>query len=865
MKTGIKIIQVKRQVIILLSCLFFQQMAFTQVVLPVFHDSIFSTYYQQRYSLFKDLPQTKGDIVFLGNSIADGSEWYELFNDKKIKNRGISGDVTAGVIHRLDEVVNRKPSKIFLLIGTNDLARGIKPDSIIKNILLIANYAKQTSPATRLYVQSILPVNNVFGKFSSHTSNTDAILTLNNSLNKLAATNNFTFINLYPFFLNTNGRMDTRYSNDGLHLLGEGYLLWKHIIYPYVYDMQEKPALIPMPLQVKWNKGFFSLYKCKSIVVTDNALMKEAGELKSLFAQNGLQASVSSKAGKEELHTELQFDRGNVSHLSDEAYTLNVSDKKILITAKTSHGIFNGIQTLRQLMRDGVMIDACEITDQPAFAWRGYMIDVGRNYMSMPLLKQQIDVMAQYKLNIFHFHPTEDIAWRIAIKQYPQLTAPETMFRNKGMYYTEAEIKELIAYCKERYITFVPEIDMPGHSAAFKRAMKTDMQSDSGLVFVKNILKEFCETYDVPYIHIGADEVKITNKNFVPEVTAYIESFGKKVIGWQPGGNFTNSTIRQLWMDDNAHLASNNDIQFIDSRHLYLNHIDPLEAVTTIYNRKIADKEKGDAATLGGIICMWPDRAVAKEEDVFRMNPVYPGMLAFAERSWRGGGQSGWIANIDDGDKIGFIDFENRLLENQHLYFSDKIFKYAKQSNLVWKLYGPYNNNGDVTKTYLPETKNWNAATAKVFKEVNGGTIVLRHWWAPLIKGAIDNAEDSTTIYATTKIWCDEEGVKDFWIGFNNISRSPATDSPLKDEWNNKGSAVWVNGKLIAPPAWVRPGQKGNSEIPLIDEGYEYRSPTKIFLKKGSNDVLIKVPIGTFKGKDWQNPVKWMFTFVEVK
>ena len=108
----------------------------------------------------------------------------------------------------------------------------------------------------------------------------------------------------------------------------------------------------------------------------------------------------------------------------------------------------------------------------------------------MPLLKQQIDVMAMYKLNIFHFHPTEDIAWRIAIKKYPQLTAPEHMQRNKGMYYTEAEIKELIAYCKERYITFVPEIDMPGHSAAFKRAMKVDMQSDSGMVYVKNILKE---------------------------------------------------------------------------------------------------------------------------------------------------------------------------------------------------------------------------------------------------------------------------------------------------------------------------------------------------------------------------------------
>jgi N-acetyl-beta-hexosaminidase len=173
-------------------------------------------------------------------------------------------------------------------------------------------------------------------------------------------------------------------------------------------------------------------------------------------------------------------------------------------------------------------VNACTITDWPAFSWRGYMIDVGRNYMEMNLLKQQIDVMAAYKLNVFHFHATEDIAWRIAIKQYPQLTSPEFMLRNKGMYYSEDEIKELIAYCKERHITFVPEIDMPGHSAAFKRAMGVDMQSDSGIVILKNILKEFCTTYDVDYIHIGADEVKITNKNFVPEITNYIESFGKK-------------------------------------------------------------------------------------------------------------------------------------------------------------------------------------------------------------------------------------------------------------------------------------------------------------------------------------------------
>jgi hexosaminidase len=437
--------------------------------------------------------------------------------------------------------------------------------------------------------------------------------------------------------------------------------------------------------------------------------------------------------------------------------------------------------------------------------------------------------------------------------------------RDKGLYYTEADIKELIAFCKERSITFVPEIDMPGHSAAFKRAMKTDMQSDSGLMYVKNILKEFCQTYDVPYLHIGADEVKIKNKNFIPDVTAYVQSFGKKVIGWEPGGNFSDNTIRQLWMDDNGHASTNSHIQFIDSRHLYLNHMDPLEAVVTIFNRKIANKDKGDNAYLGGTICMWHDRAVANENDVQKMNPVYPAILAFGERTWRGGGYEGWVANIGEPSvktTNEFVEFEKRLLDHRQQYFLQLPFPYTRQSTTVWKLYGPFNNDGDLSRQFEPQNKNFDADKASPALQIVGGTIVLRHWWYPLIKGAIKEPTENTTWYATTKIWSDENTVQNFWIGFNNLSRSPATDSPPKDAWDEHQSSVWVNGKLIAPPLWKRGGQKGNSEIPLIDEGYEYRAPTKLLLRKGWNEVLIKSPVGSFKGKGWQNPVKWMFTFV---
>jgi len=811
----------------------------SQIVLPTYPDSIFTTYYHQRYSLFKSmpnagtslssdggyLPDSKRDIIFLGNSINDGSEWYELFNDIRVKNRGISGDMASGIIHRIKEVTNRKPAKVFLMIGINDLGRGVTPDSVVRNILLINDYILQESPSTKVYIESILPVNASFGKFPGQVSKGAQVLRSNELLKAAAARHRFEYIDLHSKFVDAQGLLDAKYTNDGLHLTGAGYQHWRHFIYPKVVGLTEKPALIPMPTQVNWKEGYYQLQ--------DGKTLKEQVTI--------VLASPKQKNSKPEL-------KGSVGEKSksfstNEAYELSVSPNQITIKASSQHGVFNAMQTLQQLARNGQTIDAVEIKDSPAFAWRGYMIDVGRNYLSMNLLKQQIDIMAKYKLNVFHFHATEDIAWRIAIKQYPQLTAPEHMLRNKGMYYTEAEIKELIAYCKARNILFVPEIDMPGHSAAFKRAMKVDMQSDSGIVYVKNILKEFCTTYDVPYIHIGADEVKITNLNFIPEITKYIQSFGKKVIGWQPGGNFLDSTIRQLWMDDLGKITNDKQVQYIDSRHLYLNHMDPLEAVITIFNRQLANRNSGDKNALGAIICTWHDRAVATQEDVLNMNPVYPAMLAFAERSWRGGGQPGWIANISDGDETAFAEFESRLINHQQQYFKSLSFPYQAQSSIHWKLYD---------------------AKDKFVKTVKGGTIVLRHWWAPLIKGAIDSIKPNQVWYATTQIWSEEHATKPFWIGFNNLSRSPATDSPPAFAWNEHNATATVNGGIVPPPTWNRAGQKGNSEIPLIDEGYEYREPTMIELKKGWNEVRIKIPIGKLSGTNWQNPAKYMFTFVPV-
>lgn len=846
-----------KKILSVIPLLFVLYFAKAQVNQPSFPDSLFSTYYHQRVSLFRALPQTEGDIIFLGNSITDGGEWSELFADLKIKNRGISGDFTAGVLNRLDEVYKRKPHKVFLLIGTNDLAKNISPDSVVKNIVWIAALLRQKSPQTKLYVQSIFPVNEKFGKFSGHTSKKQQIGEINKMLWKHASQYGYIYKDVFSELTDSTGRLNAAYTNDGLHLTGAGYMKWKETIYNEVYDF---PALIPFPIHLKWVNEKVSLSNFQLIVAENLALKNEALLLQQLFKDYKVSLGITNKSAsnRDAIRLQLTNDIENT-----EGYQMSVRTDGITIKAKTAAGIFYAIQTLKQLIKNK-QIQCAEITDSPAFPFRGFMVDVGRNYQSIKQLKQQIDVMAAYKLNIFHFHLTEDIAWRLQSKIYPQLTDAKYMQRNPGKFYSLDEMKELIAYCKKKHITLIPEIDMPGHSAAFKRAMGVDMQSEAGVAICKNILTELCRELDVPYVHIGGDEVKITNTAFLPQMIALLKSKGKKVIAWQPGGNTPEGTILQMWVGD----AKPKDNYFsIDSRHLYLNHFDPLDGVVATFNHQVCDVAKADESKLGAILCNWPDRRVSKEEDLITMNAVYPVMLTFSERCWKGGGWENYLSDISSpgNERYNtFVEFENRLLEHKSLYFSNLPFPYVRQSNIEWKLIGPFDNKGKTETVFHPEATSFtDTVQLKNYPSVVGGTIWLRHFWHPMIGSHLNNQQDSATYYAIRKIWSNEAGVKNFWIGFNNISRSPATDSPPVGAWDNKGSAVWVNGKLITPPKWKHGGQKGDSEIPLIDEGYEYREPAKIFLQKGWNTVLIKAPVGSYSG-EWQNPVKWMFTFVEV-
>ena len=193
-----------------------------------------STYYYQKAGLFRLLPNSQGEIIFLGDSITDGGEWGELLGNPKIINRGISGDTTQGILERLGEVTESRPEKIFLMIGVNDLALGKSVDYVLSNLARIIRKILRNSPETELYVQSLLPVNDRFDQFKGHTDKGREILEINRKLKDFCERQGVEFIDLHGAFQDEDGRLGSKYTNDGLHLTGLGYVLWASRIRRYI-------------------------------------------------------------------------------------------------------------------------------------------------------------------------------------------------------------------------------------------------------------------------------------------------------------------------------------------------------------------------------------------------------------------------------------------------------------------------------------------------------------------------------------------------------------------------------------------------------------------------------------------------------
>lgn len=195
-----------------------------------------SAYNFQRRSLFEKLPVRRGDIVFLGNSITDGCEWSELFGRRRVLNRGISGDRAEWLLDRLDPIVSGRPAKIFLMIGVNDLSAGRTPEEVAADVATLIDRVAAASPRTRLYVQSVLPINDrdIPDASWAHWKKKAEIVETNRLVEALCRERGIVYIDLASRMMDETGLLDKRYTNDGLHLTGEGYLVWRDAVMPYI-------------------------------------------------------------------------------------------------------------------------------------------------------------------------------------------------------------------------------------------------------------------------------------------------------------------------------------------------------------------------------------------------------------------------------------------------------------------------------------------------------------------------------------------------------------------------------------------------------------------------------------------------------
>lgn len=190
-----------------------------------------SAYWIQKTNMYLVLPNEENEIIFLGDSITDRCEWFELFSNPLVRNRGLSGDKTSGVLDRLSEITESKPDKVFIMIGVNDLRHNIDADSIVSNYIKIVETIISDSPGTKIILQSVLPVNSKIGKPKTTNQQVDS---LNSSIQTIAKRLNIPYVDINLKLKDAEGRLDEKFSEDGLHINGAAYLVWKSVIEDYV-------------------------------------------------------------------------------------------------------------------------------------------------------------------------------------------------------------------------------------------------------------------------------------------------------------------------------------------------------------------------------------------------------------------------------------------------------------------------------------------------------------------------------------------------------------------------------------------------------------------------------------------------------
>lgn len=447
--------------------------------------------------------------------------------------------------------------------------------------------------------------------------------------------------------------------------------------------MNEKPriALIPQPLELKVSQGTFKI----------NSQTKLSFDKESLVLAEVIQGYMSSITSfkleiEEATENAIVFD---LNDLPRDEYHLRVSDEGMIISAGSNQALLYGFQSLRQLLLTGdkSSIPFVEIVDKPQFEWRGLLLDCSRHFMEKNFVKRYIDLLALYKMNVLHWHLTEDQGWRIEIEKYPKLTEIGAWRDdgNDGMYggfYSKDDIREIVLYASERGVTIVPEIELPGHSQAALAAypqfsctggpfnVETEWGvfkeiycagNDSTFIFLEDVLTEVIDLFPSQYIHIGGDEVPKyrwehcekcqrrmqieglhdeheLQSYFISRIGNFLASKGKKMIGWDEileGGLPQGATVQSWRGFDGAISAVKLGHHAIVSptSHAYfdygLNDID-LEKVYRF--NPIPDGLSKEEANLilGGECNMWSERAPQHKVDA----KVFPRLTAMSEVLW---------------------------------------------------------------------------------------------------------------------------------------------------------------------------------------------------------------------------------------
>ena len=337
-------------------------------------------------------------------------------------------------------------------------------------------------------------------------------------------------------------------------------------------------GIIPAPLQTEAADGSYALKTGTQISYSEQSLESIAEEL-AVYLQSltGLKLKAVQSATAKGIHLQL----GEVGSLpeayglspkdgnpADENYSLSVTKKGITITATAAEGVYRGTTSLKQLVGGNfdaegktVYLPALEVTDGPRFAWRGLSLDVSRCFFTVDEVKQVIDLISLYKMNVLHLHLSDNQGWRIEIKKYPELTKTGAFIENNGKaggFYTQEEFKDIIAYAAERFVTILPEVDLPGHTAAvlasypeLKNAVNLgfkatipgqafnalDIDDPKAMELTEAIIEEMSALSPGAYLHVGGDEaIGLDEKKYqryINKVRELVIQNGKKYVGWQ--------------------------------------------------------------------------------------------------------------------------------------------------------------------------------------------------------------------------------------------------------------------------------------------------------------------------------------------